>query len=386
MVKLVGVVLAALALVVGPVTPAPADDIVVPAVDTPWPGKIFVGHDEWALTDFGFQKTPNDSRQLALNVAAWFTGGRPGRFLAYSTNRGVRENALAATMRNAGHAWTVGKSVPFTLETLRQYDGVFLAGDEADNSVLIDYVRAGGNVFVLGGTGLGGVWEASHWNPFLNAFGLNMERDYDVSRAGGIWPVASSSPLFGGVTALYETVGNPLTKLDPADPSTHILVWSDQARGRGTYAIYEAHVIPVATEICPTRVNVRLPGTLTVALAGSADLDVRSIDPDSVQLFGARPRHSYYDYSAATKPGLLLGSLTLLACSSSQTDEHLDLVLSIEGRDVIQGVERALGRSLRDGEIVALTLIGRLKPEFGGHPIVGEALIEIDKPRLLILF
>ena len=289
-------------------------------------------------------------------------------------------------MRNAGHTWTVTMSVPFTLPALLQYDGVFLAGNEADNSVLIDYVRAGGNVFVLGGTGLGGVWEASHWNPFLNAFGLNMERDYDLARATGVWATTSDSPLFPGVSALYETVGNPLTKLDPADLNTHILVWSDQARGRGIYAIYEAPVIPVSTEICPTRVNVKIPGTLTVSIAGSADVDVRTLDPESIQLFGARVRSAHYDYSTATRPGVLLGGLTLLACGSSRPDEHLDLILNFDGRTVVQGIERALGRSLRDDEILALTLIGRLKPEFGGYSIVGEALIEVDKPRLLILF
>lgn len=387
MVRFVGFVVVALALILGPVAPALADGIVVPAVDTPWPGKIFVGHDEWALTDWGFQKTPNDSRRLALNVAAWFTGGRPGRFLVYSTNAGVRENTLASTMRGAGHTWTITKSAPFTLPTLLQYDGVFLAGDEVDNSVLIDYVRAGGNVFVLAGTGLGGVWEASHWNPFLNAFGLNLERNYDVSRVGGVWPIASSSPLFAGVTSLYETVGNPITRLDASDPNTQILVWSDQPRGRGIYAIYQAHVIPVPTRICPTRVNVKLPGTLTVSIAGSAGLDVRTIDPASVDLFGARPRSTHYDYSAATRPGLpLLGLITLLDCGSDDPDEHLDLILGFDGRTVIQGIERALGRSLRDDETIALTLIGRLKPEFGGYPIIGEALIEVDKPKLLLLF
>jgi hypothetical protein len=387
MTKLVAVVLAALAVVLGPAAPAPAGDIVVPAVDSPWPGKIFVGHDEWALTDWGFQKTPNDSRQLALNVAAWFTGGRAGRFLVYSTNAGLREDRLGSTMRGAGHTWTVSKSVPFTLQTLVQYDAVFLAGDEADNGVLIDYVRAGGNVYLLAGTGLGGVWEASHWNPFLHAFGLNLERDYDLARAGGIWPVASSSPLFAGVHTLYETVGNPITRLDPADPSTQILVWSDQSRGRGLYAIYQAHVVAVSAQICPTRVNVKLPGTLTVSIAGSAGVDVRAIDPGSLDLFGARPQSAQYDYSVATAPGVpVLGLLTLLECGSERPDEHLDLIVTFDGRTVVQGIERALGRSLRDDETLALTLIGKLRPESGGYPIIGEALIEVDKPRLLLLF
>ena len=61
---LVSIMLAALALL-GPAVPAPAGDVVVPAVDTPWPGKIFVGFDEWPLSDSAFLMTPNDSAALA---------------------------------------------------------------------------------------------------------------------------------------------------------------------------------------------------------------------------------------------------------------------------------------------------------------------------------
>jgi hypothetical protein len=77
--------------------------ILVPAVSTPWPGKIFVSHDEWALSDHGIAQSPT-ARRLALNVAAWFTGGRPGRFLVYSDTIGLTGAELAATMQGAGHA------------------------------------------------------------------------------------------------------------------------------------------------------------------------------------------------------------------------------------------------------------------------------------------
>jgi hypothetical protein len=385
MVTFVGVVLAALALGLGPAATAHADDVLVPAVDTPWPGKIFVGHDEWAFSDSAFGRTPDDSAALARNVAAWFMGGRPGHFLVYSSNFGLRDRMLATTMRNAGHTWTARTDVPFTLHMLQQYDAVFLAGDRADTTVLIDYVRAGGHVFLLGGTGIGATAEAAHWNVFQNAFGLNMDLRYDPTRPPAVYPIVSTSPLFDGVTALYEQLGNGLTRLDPGDDTTRILVWSDEASGRGIYATYEARVIPVAAEICPSRVKVRSPGTLSVSIPGAAGLDVRTIDPASIDLFGARPQQVRYDYSAATRPGLpLLGLITLFDCADADPDQYLDVVLGFDGRLVVQGIERALGRALRDDETVALTLIGTLKPEFGGTPIIGEALIRIDKPRLLL--
>lgn len=128
---------------------APVQVIVV-ATEAQWPGKIFVNHDEWSLSDNVYT---DDSAHLARNIGAWFTNGRPGRFLVYSTNFGLTGRRLAETMRAEGHTWTVTTNVDFSLSTLLQYDGVLLAGDPADNTVLIDYVRAGGNVYLSGGTG-----------------------------------------------------------------------------------------------------------------------------------------------------------------------------------------------------------------------------------------
>ena len=48
---------------------------------------------------------------------------------------------------------------------------------------------------------------------------------------------------------------------------------------------------------------------------------------------------------------------------------------TVESRDLVRSISARLGRSLVDGETVALILTGRLKPEYGGTPIVGEALI-----------
>ena len=41
-----------------------------------------------ALADIGFRPADQPAR-FATNVAAWFTGGRPGRLLAYSTHPGA---------------------------------------------------------------------------------------------------------------------------------------------------------------------------------------------------------------------------------------------------------------------------------------------------------
>ena len=353
----------------------PASAIIVPGVRTPWPGKIFVANDEWALSDTGFAAAP-DAEKLALNIAAWFGNGLSAKFLVYSTNWSLTGQRLAQTMTGAGHSWTINTAMEFTLPNLLQYDAVFIAGDVLDTSVLTDYVRAGGHVYLAGGTAwFGPLTEAGRWNPFLNAFGLNF--DYEplpLSRV--VLPVSSTSPLFKGVTSLWllDDYGMAVQTLDASNPTTKtVLSYS----GRGLSATYAADVIPVATEICPSRLAVASNGWLAAALVGSATFDVRTIDPASVQVAGVASRGALYDYGAvATRTtGRHLGKTTVASCTMGRPDKFLDLVVVFEARDIIKAVSATLGRSLGDDETIALTLTGRLKKEFGGTPILGESLV-----------
>src|SRR5439155_787975 len=87
-------------------------------------GKVLVSNDEWPLSDYGYRLAP-DAERFALNVADFFTGGgRPGRFLVYSTNWGLTGDRLAATMRGAGHAWTVKNPAAAPPEDFGQGDTV----------------------------------------------------------------------------------------------------------------------------------------------------------------------------------------------------------------------------------------------------------------------
>jgi hypothetical protein len=200
----------------------------------PCTGKIVVNHDEWPLSDHGFDLAP-DAATFAVNVASWFTGGRHGNFLAYSNDFGLTGAELAATMTGAGHTWTVSLLVPFTLSTLQQYDGVFLAGNQADNSVLIAYVAGGGHVYLAGGTGFGGAAvEAAQWNTFLGAYNLQLAGVYnDIA---GVVPIASMHPIMVGVTGLFCDQGNTVSILDPSNPHTQILSSFD---GQGLVAVYQ---------------------------------------------------------------------------------------------------------------------------------------------------
>ena len=94
MVTMLGLLLAALVLVVGPAPASAANDtILVPAVATPWPGKIFVSHDAWTLSDDGFRAAP-DAARFAQNLGRWFSPDGKGKFLVYSTSFGLTGKIL----------------------------------------------------------------------------------------------------------------------------------------------------------------------------------------------------------------------------------------------------------------------------------------------------
>ena len=204
--------------------------------------KIVLANDEWQTSQTGFANTPAGSAQFALNVAKFFTGDF-GTFLIVSDNFSLDDDvatSLRATMIGAGYGWVDSEDVPgFTLDlaTLLTYDGVFFAlPPSVSQTVLVDYVNAGGNVYINGGTGVGGsVSEAAAWNTFLNTFGLNFASSYN-GVMGNI-PITSSSPVLSGISTLYQNNGNSIS-LVGGNPYAAIIATS--ASGEGLYAVYDA--------------------------------------------------------------------------------------------------------------------------------------------------
>lgn len=199
-------------------------------------GKIVVANDEWTLSNDGFV-SPNDAGAFAVNVANWFNGGSGGNFHAYSNNFGLTESSLATAMSAAGHTWTTGTAITFDLPTLSAYDGIFLGGYDADNTVLINYVNAGGNVYVMGGTGLGG---DDNWNTFLHTFGLNLALYVNQNGIGGDIPISSPHPIFVGVDSLYQIDGQNVS-LYGSIPAAQVLV---DYEGNGLYGVYDPVPLP----------------------------------------------------------------------------------------------------------------------------------------------
>jgi hypothetical protein len=317
-------------------------------------GKVIAANDEWPLSDSGFQRAP-DTARFALNLADFFTSGHPGRFLVYSTNWGLTGNRLAATMRGAGHSWTVKSPLAWPNEDLSQYDAVFVGQnpDAVQAARLINYVSRGGNVYVMSGTGHGNA--DTRWNSFLRAFGLRFS-----SRTNGltdVTPITSSHPLFEGVRSLLFITGNDV-EVDTTYSGGAVVA---SVGNVGVFGLFTAITLPMAirSDTCRDDVNLRYRSgeNLNVTVYGSTEASGPGVDPASVRLLDVAPNG-----------GLVAGLVNRvrpLACSSILNGFSGEQ-LTFDSQSVASTVWREGSNYVTDGDVVLLTLSGRLKPAHGG--------------------
>lgn len=135
--------------------------------------------------------------------------------------------------------------------------------------------------------------------------------------------------------------------------------------------------IEVAVDIkptsCPNPLNVKNNGVLPVAIVGTEDLDVTTVDPASVRLIGVAPlRCSLEDVVTPYEP--YIGKESAYDCTEEGPDGYIDLTLKFD----MQEIAEALGE-VNDGDVMALLLTGNLYEEYDGTPIVGEDIVIILK-------
>lgn len=213
-------------------------------------GYLVVNNDEWTLSNTGFSQSP-DAGTFINNITNLFTGDQPGNFLAYSSNFGLNQSSLSNAVTSAGHSWTVSTAVPFTAAGLGAYDAVFLAGTVGgvypNQQTIIDYIQAGGNVYIAAGTGNGGAAaEAAAWNQILAAAGLQFLSPYNGITANVV-PVGPH-PLLAGVSSLYFAHGNSVVDLNTAGTNGEILF---EHNGNGMLALGSFGQLPPPSEFSP---------------------------------------------------------------------------------------------------------------------------------------
>ncbi len=138
--------------------------------------------------------------------------------------------------------------------------------------------------------------------------------------------------------------------------------------------------VPVDIDIkpgsCPNPLNPKKSkGVLPVAVLGTQEFDVTTIDPHAI-LLGREgiegrvaPIRSDYEDVATPFEG------ELCDCHDLNGDGYLDLTLKFETQELIEQLE------LNEvaGETISLSLSGNLKEEEGGNPIEGEDCIWVLK-------
>jgi len=135
----------------------------------------------------------------------------------------------------------------------------------------------------------------------------------------------------------------------------------------------EPAVIAVAIDIkpgsCPNPLNVKSRGVLPVAILGSEDFDVNTIDVASVRLASVAPvRSSFEDVATPVSDG------NECDCTTEGPDGYLDLTLKFKTQEIVE----AIG-DVNDGDILVLTLTGALYDE---TPIEGQdCIVLVGKAR-----
>lgn len=139
-----------------------------------------------------------------------------------------------------------------------------------------------------------------------------------------------------------------------------------------TFIILPKPAVNVTIDIkpgsCPNPVNTKSSGILPVAVLGSNDYDITTIDPASIRLAGIEPLRSSYEDVAA--PVLDSNDCN---CTEAGPDGLLDLTLKFETQRIVE----AMG-DVNDGDILTLELTGVLyDPTPFETPIAGTDCILI---------
>jgi hypothetical protein len=123
-------------------------------------------------------------------------------------------------------------------------------------------------------------------------------------------------------------------------------------------------IVDIKPSSCPNPLNVKSKGVLPVAILGSEDIDVNSIDVASIRLAGVGPIRSGFE-----DVGTPLVDANDCECSTEGPDGLPDLILKFETQEIVE----AIGE-VDHGDELVLELTGVLSDE---TPIVGSDCVII---------
>lgn len=148
----------------------------------------------------------------------------------------------------------------------------------------------------------------------------------------------------------------------------------------GVQCLYLVPSISISVDIkpgsCPNPLNLKSKGVLPVAILGTEDLDVTTIDPDTIKLTRepvdcfVQPIHWSCEDVATPFEG------ELCDCHDLNGDGYMDLTLKFDTQELVS----CLALEEVAGETIPLKLTGNLKEEDGGTPITGEDCVQVLNP------
>lgn len=170
--------------------------------------------------------------------------------------------------------------------------------------------------------------------------------------------------------------------------------------GVGTFAVRFAHLpkavpVDIMPGVCPNRLNVDSHRVLHVAILGTSDLDVTTIDPNTVTLAGvailskqqdplktekkmklvaSKHRHQgWFLEDVGTPYEPFVGKTDPHQCNNLGPDGHLDIVFKFDTQAIAQAIAASLG-DVENHEVITLQLRGQL---LDGTEIIGEDVVII---------
>lgn len=162
-----------------------------------------------------------------------------------------------------------------------------------------------------------------------------------------------------GFQRASRTAFGPDGSLYVSDPAAHAIL---------KITPHRSIALDIKPRSCPNPLNLNDQGLVTVAILGTADLDVTTIDPTSLLLAGVAPlRWGFEDVAAPFAPFTCKKSR--MDCTTAGPDGAVDLVLKLSAQELAQSLSPA-----EDGEEIPLALNGSLD---NGEPIFGRDVIVV---------
>jgi len=115
-------------------------------------------------------------------------------------------------------------------------------------------------------------------------------------------------------------------------------IWFSSPRGHLVRLDLTPKVLEVPVDIkrrsCPNPLNVRSRGVLPVAILGTNDFDVCTVDPASIRLMGIAPLRSALE-NVATPFEPFVSKEGEFDCTDEGPDDFLDLTLKFDAQEVV---------------------------------------------------